>query len=160
MTSRAAPVLVYGRVGTVSSILLPKLSEDCDAVPCLECGKYQQHMIVALKRDFQFGGRHTAAILFVLAGIAAAGWGLLVNGPPDFSALAWVPAACAILLVICGIFLLSWRRYQLSHFDPNSDDIADRMKISAQYARSIDEFRTYLREFGVEWSLPENPQFQ
>jgi hypothetical protein len=35
-----------------------KLRDDCDAVPCLECGKYQEHMVEALRRDFHLGWRN------------------------------------------------------------------------------------------------------
>src|SRR5436190_893396 len=54
--------------------LTQKLRDDCDGVPCLECGKYQQHMIDALKRDFQLGLRAMCRLAFggaALGGIFA-----------------------------------------------------------------------------------------
>src|ERR1051325_12084365 len=32
--------------------LQQKLDTDCDAIPCLDCGKYQRNMVEALRRDF------------------------------------------------------------------------------------------------------------
>jgi hypothetical protein len=135
--------------------LQQKLAHDCDAVPCLECGKYQQHMIDALKRDFQSGQWYTGIILLLLAVILAAIYGILMSGPRHIEKPDWTLGALAALAGVSGATMLLLRRYQLRHFDPHATDVAERMKIARKYARTLDEFREYLAYHGIEWHLPK-----
>jgi hypothetical protein len=135
-----------------------KLRYDYDAVPCLECGKYQAHMVAALKRDFQHERVFAAKTCFILAGLAGL-FGLislLWDHLPERTT-SWLAAAVFVFIAL-GLFQVFVRNRSLNRFEPNSTDLADRMKIAAKYAKSLDEFRAYLRQIGIEWDLPQHPE--
>ena len=130
-----------------------KLQDDCDAVPCLECGKYQDHMVAALRRDFQ-PWRWYAGVICIGSAVVAGIFGLITllishinDGFPG-----WFATAAGVFAVI-GFPVLLIRRRQLNSYDPNATDLSERMKLAARYAKTVDEFREYLRQHGIDWNL-------
>ncbi len=132
-----------------------KLRDDCDAIPCLECGQYQQHMIEALRWDFM-SSTFYGAWFFLGVGVFAGIIALisLLYDTTNRSFTIWLGIAAVVLGSIGGL-LLSWRTRQLARYDPNEDDLAERLQISTRYARTLEEFQAYLKLHGVEWELPK-----
>jgi hypothetical protein len=132
-----------------------KLNDDCDAVPCLECGRYQVHMVEALKRDYQLGWRNLGRACLgagIVTGIMWLIYIVLYEARSQEIAL-WLAIAAAALTPFGAVILLI-RRRQLSRFEPNESDLAERMQVSARYARTLEQFKDYLQLQGIEWAPP------
>ncbi len=149
------PYVAQNAEKAASFNLTQKLQDDCDAVPCLECGKYQQHMVDALKRDFELGVRYLGGISLG-AGIAAGAFCLssLLYEMRDRDITLWLASIAAALIGI-GASVLLWRRRRLKRYDPNSTDLAERLQTAARYGRSMEQFQEYLKENDVDWRLPD-----
>jgi len=132
------------------------LREDCDAIPCLECGKYQSDMIETMRREFMLSVWYIsliclgAALLSGILSLITLLWRL-----NDYT-ISWTLLAVAVAFGAFGGLLFFWRRRQLQRFDPNSNDLGERMQIAARYAKTVEEFQAYLKYHGIEWSLPAN----
>src|SRR5262249_11462358 len=120
--------------------------------PCPQCGQYQEHMVRALKRDFQLG-RWWTAIAFFLIAVTIAAVSSLLSYAGERQAM-WVALAIAAFLVAAGVFLLWYRARCLRVYSPNAGDNAARLEIALTYAKSIEGFRAYLQENGIGFHLP------
>jgi hypothetical protein len=129
--------------------LTRKLHDDCDAVPCLECGKLQEHMVEALRRDFWSGPRYCAWFAIGTGAVAAVLYLLELS-----TWFGWL----ALGLIGLGTALLLSRRHLLKEFDPNRTDVAERLKTARTYGRSLDEFRQILANEGIQLELPNTTQ--
>jgi hypothetical protein len=137
------------------SSLQEKLDEDCDAVPCMECGKYQAHMVAALKRDFNPDARDFGRIALVVGGIFS-----LLAVISAFTCLPTVevPIVLGCIaggLVVAGGGSLYWRSKLLEKYEPNETDLGERMQIAARYGKSLDDFKAYLDQLGIQWEMPK-----
>jgi hypothetical protein len=149
------PYVAQNAEKAASFNLTQKLQGDCDAVPCLECGKYQQHMVDALKRDFARGWWYTGWIALGAALVAGIIYlASFLYDLRDHDITLWLAGAAAVLAALGGLVLFLRRRL-LQRYDPNSTDLAERMQLAARYGRSMEQFQEYLKQNGVDWRLPD-----
>ena len=108
-------------------------------------------MVAALTRDFQLGQWH-AGIMGILIAVVIAVVSFILHDQIGEPIAGWL--AVAGVLGVIGVAVLVMRRRQLQTYDPNAADISERMKLAARYAKTVEEFRDYLRHYGIEWNLP------
>jgi hypothetical protein len=123
------------------------LEGDCDAVPCLNCGTYQRHMVQKLKNE-----RYSwlpwivviAPFVTLLLGIFA--WFGYYDpdpgAPPEHAQnrliLAVVAGVVSVVAIVAQIIV--------SRFDPNAAPADKRRALGRQLAVTFDEFKQLSRE--------------
>jgi hypothetical protein len=118
-----------------------KLEVDCDAVPCVNCGNYQHHMVQKIKSERYIWLPWLAAFLpfatFIL-GIFA--WVAYSNS--NAGATPEHAQICLILAVAAGVVSLIAIVAQIivSRFDPNAAPVEKRRALGRQLAVTLDEF--------------------
>jgi hypothetical protein len=117
------------------------LLDDCDPVPCIHCGIYQEQMIRKMKFDREQKRDWLPWVVLLLpfatALLAFIAWRNYGNAaqPQAFRAWAVVSLAVAIAWIVSAV-----SQYRISSFDPNSAPVEDRMARGRQCAVTLAEF--------------------
>lgn len=127
--------------------LADQLMRGVDLVPCPGCGRIQRDMVL-LARHLHRGGLEAgaavaflvAAILFAAAGVATANAG---PGGNQLAVALWCSTGLSALLIPGFLLTRSWlsRRY-----DPNTQDVNDRIRAGRRLACTDAEFLRSARE--------------
>jgi hypothetical protein len=123
-----------------------KLESEYDAVPCLNCGNYQRHMVQKIKSERNIWLPWVAAFVpfmtFVL-GIFA--WVAYQAKPGPEPAHA---QTCLILAVVAGVVSVVAIAAQIivSRHDPNAAPAEERQALGRRLAVTLDEFERLSKE--------------
>jgi hypothetical protein len=117
------------------------LLNDCDAVPCLHCGHYQEQMLHKMKFDREEAKNWLPWLVLILPfAIGLLGFFTWknyghANNPQLFQNCFVLTLAVAIAWIVSAVF-----QYRISSFDPNSTPVEDRLALGRQRAVTLAEF--------------------
>jgi hypothetical protein len=136
--SGTSRVLFFDKAGATERALAAaqkelrrSLRDGFDVVPCPTCGWYQQYMVHQARRQ-RFDWMLLLGVLLT-AGLLPLGMlGLLINSgasPPRPPVIPWdAMLAGFVLLALVGTTLLVARPILAGRYDPNNDDLVERLQ--------------------------------
>jgi len=125
--------------------LQSKLDEDCDGVPCLNCGTYQRQMVSKLKNE-RYSWLPWVVVISPLVAVLLGAWTWMgYNHPATASEHT---RNRLILTVVVGLVSLisAVAQFINSRFDPNAAPLEERRALGRQLAVTFEEFEQLSKE--------------
>lgn len=139
--------------------LSSRLQNECDPVPCPECGCYQEHMIPVIRRNFQFW-MTVSGLFLLLGGFILFLWfvGAGLSGDPSNNAWAGLYGKIAAALGGAGVAFLLLRYLWARTLKPNVGDPEIRKQLGQKLTLDWREFARVRREMEEEGTLTRGEQ--
>jgi cation transport ATPase len=131
--------------------LVHALNSECDAVPCLHCGLYQESMMPVLRKNHRRWMFTTATLLTIPIMILGLMTYLNLVSTEQNVRDATIYFAAAMMLVFFAGGLILFRKFLADLQELDSGTLASRMRIASERTMTIESFNEMMGEKVTDW---------